>query len=212
VAEENAVKRLELEVRQREAETAEARARQAWWQRADPLTLAVGAAIVTLLGNMAVAVYNARAARKQEGDKSKSALQLERQKAAYTLVLQAMATNDARRAAENIEFFLASGLLDDTGDKIRAAVSRFAPVLPSAGNMQWELRFTEKFLGDLGMRPADLIEALRRSGHYQGNSTELGPELIEAVRQFQRSVGIFADGAFGPQTKAALEKAGRFPR
>jgi hypothetical protein len=47
------------------------------------------------------------------------------------LVLQAMATNDAAVAKRNIHFFIDAGLLQDSDCRIRDAIDRDQPVLPS---------------------------------------------------------------------------------
>jgi hypothetical protein len=129
--EEFAVKRLELQVRQQEAEKAARDAVAPWWRRGDPLLVAVEVAILTLLGNMVVLLFNSRATVNQEAQKAKSALELEQLKAKYTLVLQAIATNDSKAAERNINFFIEAGLLDDAQGKIKGALDRFKPVLPA---------------------------------------------------------------------------------
>jgi poly(3-hydroxybutyrate) depolymerase len=140
---EIAIKRKELEVRNREADKAIALANAPWWRRADPLVLAILAAAVTMAGNMIVAVYNSNATISQEEtkggntlmqEKEKAAndLALEKQKARYTLILQAIATTDPKTADRNINFFIDSGLLQDADNKIRDALAKYNPVLPAA--------------------------------------------------------------------------------
>jgi kumamolisin len=103
-----------------------------WWQRADPLTLAVLGAILTLLGNIAVGFFNHRASIEQARMKAADDLALERTKAKFNLILQAIATNDPKIAARNIDFFIGAGLLEDSEGRIRRALTQFNPVLPSA--------------------------------------------------------------------------------
>jgi kumamolisin len=129
--EELDVKRQELEVRRREANKAEALLDAPWWRRADPLVLALLGAIVTLLGNMIVGHINNVATLQQEREKAANDLNLEQLKAKYNLVLQAIATNEPKAAARNIEFFISSGLLNDSDGKLSSALARFNPVLPS---------------------------------------------------------------------------------
>lgn len=129
--EELAVDAAELEVRRLEAAKSIATISSPWWRRADPLTLAIFAGVVTLLGNMAVSLLNNYSSVKQEQAKASDDLKLELAKARYSLVLQAMATNDAAVAKRNIHFFIDAGLLKDDDCSIRDAIDRDQPVLPS---------------------------------------------------------------------------------
>lgn len=129
--EELEVKKTELQVRQFEATKAMAAMSLPWWRRADPLLLAVLAGILTLLGNMAVTLVNNHSSLSQEQKKAADDLSLEREKARFSLVLQAMQTNDAAVAKRNIHFFIDAGLLQDPDCKIRDAIDRDQPVLPS---------------------------------------------------------------------------------
>jgi len=104
-----------------------------WWERADPLTLAVLGAILTILGNIAVGFFNHRASIKQSRMKADADLALERVKAKFSLILQAIATNDPKIAERNIDFFIGARLLEDKDGSIRQALTQFNPVLPSAG-------------------------------------------------------------------------------
>ncbi|HEX4861796.1 MAG TPA: S53 family peptidase [Rhizomicrobium sp.] len=129
--EELAVKTAELQVRKLEAAKALAAADTPWWRRADPLVLAILAGVFTLVGNMAVALYNGSSSVTQEERKAANDLALEQTKARYNLVLQAMATNDAEVAKRNIHFFIDAGLLTDADCRIRDAIDRDQPVLPA---------------------------------------------------------------------------------
>jgi hypothetical protein len=157
VQDEHAVKIKELEVRRLEAEKALLLNRAHWWRKADPLVLAIIAGIFTLIGNMLVAVYNNNGTIRQEEQKNRNSLSqierkasddlaLERQKARYTLILQAIATNDEKIAQRNIEFFIDAGILDDPDKKIQQAIPKYKPVLPgpsSTGNVPPTLRVAE---------------------------------------------------------------------
>jgi hypothetical protein len=129
--EELEVKAAELEARRLEAARALALAKSSSWRRADPLVLAILAGTLTLLGNMSVALWNSHSSVSQEKDKAADDLKLEQTKAHYNLVLQAMATSDAATAKRNIHFFIDAGLLDDDNCKIRDAIEKDQPVLPS---------------------------------------------------------------------------------
>jgi hypothetical protein len=138
---EHAIKLKELELRRLEAEKAVLLNRAPWWRKADPLVLAIVAAIFTMIGNMLVAIYNNNATIRQEEQKNSNSLSqierkasddlgIEQQKARYTLILQAIATNDKDVAKNNIEFFINSGLLEDPNKKIQQALAKYGPVLP----------------------------------------------------------------------------------
>ena len=129
-SEELKVKAAELQARILEAEKALATTKAPWWRRADPLVIAIFAGAVTLLGNMAVTFVNNWSSVDQEKLKASDDLALEKKKAQYNLVLQAMATNNAEIANRNIHFFIDAGLLDDRNCKIREAIDRDQPVLP----------------------------------------------------------------------------------
>jgi hypothetical protein len=125
------VKAAELEARRLDAEKALAATGSRWWRRADPLVIAIFAGALTLLGNMGVALFNGWSNLGQERLKAADDLKLEQRKARYNLVLQAMATNNAEIANRNIRFFIDAGLLEDEDCKIRDAIDRDQPVLPS---------------------------------------------------------------------------------
>jgi lysozyme family protein len=130
--EELAVKREELAVRRAEAQAKLAGATRSWWRGADPLVLAVVAGILTIGGNTFLAYFNARAATEQEKSKADNALAVEKEKAKATLIIQAVSTDDPATARRNLFFFLDAGIIQDPDQKIRAAVEKYAPVLPSA--------------------------------------------------------------------------------
>lgn len=141
--EERLLKQEEFAARREEARLKLKATSARWWQGADPLLLAVIAGIFTLAGNMFLAAYNSHAtieqektkaehALRQEEKKAKDDLELEREKAKATLILQAVSTNDSDAARRNLLFFLDGGLIKDDGGKIRAALDKYAPVLPSA--------------------------------------------------------------------------------
>jgi hypothetical protein len=128
---EEDVKAEELRVRRLEAEKAIAAANASWWRKSDPLLLAIVAGIITLLGNIGVALYNGRASIDQLTQKAEKDIALEREKAKYSLILQAIATGNSLSAKNNINFFIASHLLEDDDNRIRDAVTKYLPTLPS---------------------------------------------------------------------------------
>jgi kumamolisin len=131
---EQEVKPKDLDARTREADKAPDEGAVPWWRRADPLLLAVIAAILTIAGNMLVAYYNSKASLEQESQKAENELKLENQKARYNLILQAIGTGDPKTAEQNIKFFIDAGLLEDEDHKVAKALAKFRPVLPSAGS------------------------------------------------------------------------------
>jgi subtilase family serine protease len=92
---------------------------------------AIIAAAFALLGNIVVVYWNSRNTLAQEQQKANANLHLEQEKARYSLVLQAMATNDAEIAKRNVQFFIDAELLHDPDGKISEAIDRYSPVLPS---------------------------------------------------------------------------------
>lgn len=130
--EELAVKREELAVRRAEAQAKLTGTTRSWWRGADPLVLAVVAGILTIGGNSFLAYFNAKAATDQESNKAANALAVEKEKAKATLIIQAVSTDDPATARRNLFFFLDAGIIADPDQKIRAAVEKYAPVLPSA--------------------------------------------------------------------------------
>jgi kumamolisin len=131
-SEELEVKARELRVRRLEAEKALAATTSPWWRRAsDPLVIAVSVGVLTLFGNIVTTFVNNYNSVNQERLKASDDLKLEQKKARYNLVLQAMATNSADVATRNIHFFIDAGLLDDGDCRIREAIDRDQPVLPS---------------------------------------------------------------------------------
>jgi kumamolisin len=128
---EQAIKAAELRARALEAERALAAARAPWWRRADPLVVAVVVGALSLVGNAVVTLLSSYSNVAQERQKAGDDLALEKLKAQYNLVLQAMATNDPEAAKRNINFFIDAGLLVDDDCKIRKAIDKDQPVLPS---------------------------------------------------------------------------------
>ena len=62
------------------------------------------------------------------------------------------------------------------------------------GSRGTQVRTLQQALGSLGFNPG-------------GADGDFGPRTGEALRAFQRSAGITADGIYGPQTRAALGRA-----
>ena len=62
--------------------------------------------------------------------------------------------------------------------------------------------------GDRGEAVRQIQQALTRAGFPVGDDGVWGPKTTEAVRAFQKSRGLAADGIAGPKTMAALEGGG----
>jgi hypothetical protein len=90
-----------------------------WWNAG--LIAGVIAAILALCGNIYVTVLQTGSAERQAHQKAQS-----------DLVIEAIKTGDPKRAATNLLFLVKLGLLDDPGDKIKAALSNpdSVPYLP----------------------------------------------------------------------------------
>jgi hypothetical protein len=136
---------LEIEVRRAKAQAklakiqrAEAKeeppARESWFQGSQITVLLIGG-ILTLAGNIGVAYYNGLTSRDQELIKARNALDLEREKAKASLILQAIASSNPQTAQRNILFFIEAGFIPDAEGKLRAAASKYLPVLPSPGSV-----------------------------------------------------------------------------
>lgn len=68
----------------------------------------------------------------------------------------------------------------------------------------------DKFISDKMANPPSISNvqtALRNAGHYTGNiDGTAGPQSSKAVKEFQKSNGLTADGVVGAQTWEALKK------
>jgi lysozyme len=81
--------------------------------------------------NAFVAYYNGYTTRAQEQIRADNALEVEKEKSKTSLILQEISTNDASKAHNNIQFFVASGILSDNDHKILDAAATYAPSLPA---------------------------------------------------------------------------------
>jgi lysozyme family protein len=179
LTEESYVRTAELAARRAEAEAKLKAASAPWWGKADALVLAVAAGAFGLAANVWVAWYNAGNQIKQERLKAASALELEREKAKSALIVQAVSTDDAEKAQRNVLFFLESGLLPDSDNKIREAAKKYVPVLPSSGsaiapprtpptspdeyvNYFWSARLRPEYLQAIDASNALIIKAKSR--------------------------------------------------
>ena len=67
-------------------------------------------------------------------------------------------------------------------------------------------------LGSKGPAVADLQQHLRSGGFYKSAIDSIyGPKMVDAVKQFQRGLGLAADGVVGPKTWAVLNELRTFP-
>jgi lysozyme family protein len=231
-AEELAVKRDEFAARLAEAKVKLKAASAPWWRGADPLVLAVIAGVLTLAGNMFLAYYNAKAATdqertkafnalNQEATKASNALDLEKEKAKAALIVQAISTDDLQTARRNILFFLDGGLIKDEKGKIRAALEKYGPVLPSASGQAsrtppntpesyndafWSASLRPEWIGQLDVSLTRIIEGRARLERVaQAAHT---PWYVIGVLWFLETAGSFTrhlhngDSLTGPTTHA----------
>jgi hypothetical protein len=210
------VKDKELDVRRAEAEVARLAASAPWWRNSNALIIALFAGIITLAGNVWVAYYNGVNTREQEHDRStaslneeklraSNALEVEREKAKSTLILQAIATNDATKAYQNLQFFIESGVLTDTDQKIIEAAKKYPPFLPAAGPLTAD---TDP-LGSYNADPSESSVSGFSSGAF------MAVQFATAWSSAIKGVGIVAggpdwcaQGAVGNETFASLQATG----
>jgi subtilase family serine protease len=119
--EENEVGAVENSAPRSEPEAALAAPKSPWWRRE-----AVALAILAAAAPLVVGVVAEKL--REFGE-----LELQERKARYDLILNAMKTQDIAVANRNINFFIDSGLLEDSDCKIRGAIERYQPVLPLSG-------------------------------------------------------------------------------
>jgi len=123
---------IEMEFRKRELAVKEGeldlhRKEQAGSGWRNPLVVAIMAATVAAAGNAVVAVVNGRLERSLESQKSEQAR-----------ILEMIKTGDPDKAADNLEFLLKTGLIDDAGraEKIQKFLANRVPgngpALPTA--------------------------------------------------------------------------------
>jgi hypothetical protein len=132
VAEEHAVRREELAARLAEAQQKIAAANAPWWRGATPLTVAVVAGALTLLGNVGAALYTGYNSLEQEKTKAFAAIDAEKEKNKAALIIQAVSTSDQATARRNVLFFVESGFFKGQEEKIIQALDKYLPVLPSS--------------------------------------------------------------------------------
>ncbi len=147
-AEERVVKREEIAARNAEAQRKIAEANSPWWRNASPLTAAIVAAAVTMLGNIYVAWTTGQNSLEQEKAKASAVLAAEKEKNKATLILQAVSTSDKDAAKRNVQFFLESGFFKGQEEDIKKALEHFAPVLPSNSTTRRDYCKQNKDCGD----------------------------------------------------------------
>jgi lysozyme family protein len=120
VPHEGMVRRKELAARLAEAQQKILAARAPWWRNPTPLSVAVAAGALTILGNIGAALYTGYNSLAVEKEKNKAAL-----------IVQAVSTSDPATARRNVLFFVESGFFEGQSEKIKQALEKFLPVLPS---------------------------------------------------------------------------------
>jgi len=128
--------RSEYDLRRREIELKERDAIRSRWS--SPLVLAVFAAAAAGLGNAAAIWLTGVEQRKLEATKAEQTRSIEETKAETARILEMIKTGNPDKAAENLKFLLATGLIADT-DR-RTSIGKFltnrpagqGPVLPTA--------------------------------------------------------------------------------
>ncbi|MDJ0660140.1 MAG: hypothetical protein QNJ42_11715 [Crocosphaera sp.] len=117
------LRKRELQLKEREQDNRDEairirKAEQATSKWFNPLTVAVFAAAVAAAGNACVAFVNGYQER-----------HLERSKAEYSRILEMIKTDDTEKAADNLEFLLSSGLVNDPPlmNKLRKFLKKRTP-------------------------------------------------------------------------------------
>ncbi len=127
------LKAIELELKNRELQDL---GKKTGW-RPDPVVVGISAALIGFLGNVVATFLESRSSLQLENAKHEASRLLETDKARSSLILEAIKTGDPEKAAQNIEFFLAAGLIEDQSGKIGRYIAdrRNVPVLPSASGI-----------------------------------------------------------------------------
>jgi len=136
--------RGEYELRRREIELKEREAVRSRWS--SPLVLAVFAAAAAGLGNAAAIWLTGVEQRQLEATKAEQARSIEETKAEAARILEMIKTGNPDKAAENLKFLLATGLIADA-DR-RTSIGTFlanrpagqGPVLPTRSESDVLLR------------------------------------------------------------------------
>jgi hypothetical protein len=117
-------------IRERLVELREKSAQRSKWR--DPLFLAIVAAFVGLLGNVAVTLVQGSQnliAQKKKSDLDRGA---DQDKARSDLILRAIKTDDTETSKKNLDFLIQTGILSDAEGKIEKYIQeKGAPFLPS---------------------------------------------------------------------------------
>ena len=114
-------------------ELSDLEAKKTW--KVDPVVLGIVAALIGFLGNVIATYLQGRSSFDLEKTKHEASRLLETDKFRSSIILEAIKTGDPLKAANNIEFFLQAGFIEDQTGKISKYIAQRAnvPVLPSAG-------------------------------------------------------------------------------
>jgi hypothetical protein len=118
-----------------------------------PLSIAIFAAALAVVGNIIVTFLQGKANRTLAAQTSNFNRELEREKAQANLILEAIKTGDTNKAAENLNFFIGAGLINDPQSAIRnwvrdkQAPSLPAPLASAFGLVQMQLEVVDTITG-----------------------------------------------------------------
>jgi len=118
---------------------------QSGWS--SPTVLALIAATVGLLGNLAVAAYNGSTSRQIERDHLRS-----------SLILQAIGTGGPDTACRNLNFFVSLGFVEDPKGTIHKCGDNpsSSPYLPATGQIDKMARLMSKHFHDTNFRQVEI--------------------------------------------------------
>jgi Putative peptidoglycan binding domain len=124
---------------------------------------------------------------------------LERDKFEYSLIQKALETADKGEAARNLKFIVNAGLISGFNSEKILALADKPEQLPT---------FVGAAISDGSLTIRDVKTILTHLNMYRGPiNSDIDQEFMSAIRAFQQSRGLVADGNIGQVTYAKLREA-----
>ena len=182
---ENDILRLELQLKEKELELKlkefeeQDKKKDSWWRNANPLVVAIIAALIGFLGNSFVTYLQGWNNLVLEREKLSSSLQIENEERQTSLILKAIETGDQETAAKNLVFFINVGFLQDPEGKILAFASNLEntediPVLPVQSNIDPEVAKLQRLMDERSYSFQILSDMI-------DNYNETSREIIDSI-------------------------------